>query len=78
MHCAAPGGTGEVIVTTEQPPDCSAYVLLSAGDYDSLRNPFGAEPDFSIVGWAFGAGLFLWAAGIGLGLILQIIYRAKR
>lgn len=78
MHCGATTVNGEVIVTAEQPPDCSAYVLLSAGDYDRLRQPFGSEPDFSVVGWAFGAGLLLWAVGIGVGAVIQIIYRAKR
>lgn len=64
-------------MTSQQPPACSQYLLLSHDDYDALRNPFGSEPDFSVVGWAFGASMLMWATGLTIGLIVATIRKAR-
>ncbi|HEY0975563.1 MAG TPA: hypothetical protein VGE57_13810 [Solimonas sp.] len=77
MRCAAADPSGQIFATTEQPPSCVEYLLLSEDDYDALRNPFGAEPDFSVVGWAFGASMLIWSIGLSIGLIVATIKKAR-
>lgn len=77
MDCAASTETGSIVLTSEQTPDCTAYILLSKGDWDALRQPFGSDPDFSIVGWAFGASMLMWATGLTIGLIVATIRKAR-
>jgi len=77
MHCATRNTlTNTVTVnTSQQPPSCSEYVLLSGSDYDALRNPFNADPEFSVVLWAWGASILIWVVGLGIGLLYSMIRR---
>lgn len=61
-----------VQVTSEEAPNCDEFILLGAGDYENLRNPFSADPDFSTVLWAWGATLVLWAIGLGIGSLYRL------
>ncbi|WP_353188963.1 hypothetical protein [Pseudomonas sp.] len=78
MQCATADLLGKVTISTsQQAPTCTQYLLLSSADYDQLRQPFGSDPDFSIVGWAFGASMLMWATGLTIGLIVATIRKAR-
>lgn len=75
--CAKVNALGSLYITNEQPPNCSVYLLLSAGDYDSLRNPFTAEIQWTNVVWASGATIVMWTVGVGLGAILNLLRKSR-
>jgi hypothetical protein len=77
LQCAQTDSSGFVEITTEQPPSCSTFVLISSSDFDALRNPFTATPDFSMVRWSFGATLVFWCIGFGIGSIITLVRRAR-
>lgn len=69
---------GDVVtVSNESPGNCSQYTLLSQSDWDMARNPFGHDPDFSIVYWSSGATLLMWAIGLGAGAVFSMIRKAR-
>jgi hypothetical protein len=75
--CATADEAGVMQTTNEEPSNCADYVLLSQSDYDALRNPFGLDPDFSVVYWSAGATLLMWSLGLGAGAIFNIIRKAR-
>ncbi|MDB5970106.1 MAG: hypothetical protein JWQ90_2556 [Hydrocarboniphaga sp.] len=77
VTCAAATETGAVTTTSESPSQCAESVLLSQSDYDALRNPFGLDPDFSVVYWSAGQTLLLWVIGVGAGAIFNVVRKGK-
>lgn len=66
------------MLTDQQPPACSEFLLISQADYEMLRNPFTADVDFSVVLWAWGACLVLWALGLGAGSIVNVVKQFRK
>lgn len=77
ITCAAASEVGTVTTTSESPSQCSQSVLLSQSDYDALRNPFGLDPNFSVVYWSAGQTLFMWVLGVGAGAIFNIVRKGR-
>lgn len=70
--------TGAATITTEVAPNCSQYLLLSSADYQQLQDPFHTSTvDKSAISFAFGACLLTWSLGLGLGMIINLIRRAR-
>ena len=78
MQCAEADPVTNVLYrTTGEPPACPEYVLLTSSDYDDLRNPFNASPEFDTVLWAWGASVLLWVIGLVVGTFYRMAKSQK-
>lgn len=75
--CAAVDPEGTVYMTGETAPACSSFLLLSSSDYDELSEPQWVQVDWEEVKFGAGATITMFCVGLGLGVIVQLVRRAR-
>ena len=75
--CAAVDPEGTVYITSESAPECTSLLLLSSSDYDELSEPQWVQVDWEQVKFGAGATITMFVVGLGLGVIVQLVRRAR-
>lgn len=72
------GGRNYVITAAGDPTTCAGNILLSKAEYvDWLAQMSAFGFDQALFEKAFGAGLLLFCTGLGVGLIISTLRKAK-
>jgi len=77
--CVRVNALGQVVNDSGTAPnDCSDFMILTTADYQELNDPFKADDaNWDVVVWACGAGLLMWAVGIGVGMLVNVVKKAR-
>ncbi|WP_435101046.1 hypothetical protein [Arhodomonas sp. AD133] len=76
--CAEVTRQGFVTATSKTLEDCGGYVLVTPAEHEQLAWTHELfAPHWPTAEWTFGSVLAMWAMGIALGLILNLLRKAR-